>query len=242
VDVGEHVPARMGHDGLERVAGGDVLAPYDERDLDPIAAQLVEAPLELVPLRRARGVRADGLVDRLGRAEAAVRAHRAAIVDSGAVTPTLVRYHAEGWGIGELWVEHGEVVWHELPRPRAEGTPPVEPEPASLAARLRSYFAGEPVGFDDVRLRLEGSPFQVALARVLRRVPRGEVVTYGELAALAGRPGAARAAGAFCARNGLSLFVPCHRVVAAGGIGSYGSLGVAYKRRLLALEGCNGAL
>ena len=68
------------------------------------------------------------------------------------------------------------------------------------------------------------------------RVPRGEVVTYGELAALAGRPGAARAAGTFCARNRLAPFVPCHRVVAAGGIGSFGSLGVEYKRRLLALE------
>jgi methylated-DNA-[protein]-cysteine S-methyltransferase len=68
-------------------------------------------------------------------------------------------------------------------------------------------------------------------------VPRGEVVTYGELAALAGRPGAARAAGTFCARNRLAPFVPCHRVVAAGGVGSYGSLGLDYKRRLLALEG-----
>jgi len=67
-------------------------------------------------------------------------------------------------------------------------------------------------------------------------VPRGEVVTYGELAALAGAPGAARAAGSFCARNRLGLFVPCHRVVSAGGLGSYGSLGVAYKRRMLELE------
>ena len=52
----------------------------------------------------------------------------------------------------------------------------------------------------------------------------------------AGR-GAARAAGTFCAENRFSLFVPCHRVVAAGGIGGYGSLGVEYKRRLLRLEG-----
>jgi O-6-methylguanine DNA methyltransferase len=70
----------------------------------------------------------------------------------------------------------------------------------------------------------------------LRAVPRGEVVTYGELAALAGRPGAARAAGTFCAQNRFAVFVPCHRVVAAGGLGGYGSLGLDYKRRLLALE------
>jgi methylated-DNA-[protein]-cysteine S-methyltransferase len=62
-------------------------------------------------------------------------------------------------------------------------------------------------------------------------------VTYGELAALAGYPGAARAAGTFCGRCALSPFIPTHRVVAADGIGSYGDLGVDYKRRLLALEG-----
>ena len=68
-------------------------------------------------------------------------------------------------------------------------------------------------------------------------MPRGEVVTYGELAALAGAPRAARAAGTFCARNRVPIFVPCYRVVAAGGLGSYPSLGVDYKRRLLELEG-----
>jgi methylated-DNA-[protein]-cysteine S-methyltransferase len=67
-------------------------------------------------------------------------------------------------------------------------------------------------------------------------VKRGEVVTYGELAALAGRPGAARAAGTFCARCELAPFLPVHRVVASNGIGRWGSQGVAYKRRLLALE------
>jgi methylated-DNA-[protein]-cysteine S-methyltransferase len=70
----------------------------------------------------------------------------------------------------------------------------------------------------------------------LRRLPRGEVVTYGELAALAGRPRAARAAGTFCANNRFAVFVPCHRVVGADGLGGYGSLGVDYKRRMLALE------
>src|SRR6266536_1932440 len=77
------------------------------------------------------------------------------------------------------------------------------------------------------------------VAHELRKIARGEVVTYGELAALAGAPGAARAAGSFCAQNRLGLFVPCHRVIGAGGLGSYGSLGVEYKRRLLELEGAS---
>ena len=68
-------------------------------------------------------------------------------------------------------------------------------------------------------------------------MPRGEVVSYGELAALAGYPGAARAAGAFCAANRFAFLVPCHRVVGAHGIGGYGACRVEVKRRLLALEG-----
>ncbi|HUJ92481.1 MAG TPA: methylated-DNA--[protein]-cysteine S-methyltransferase [Gaiellaceae bacterium] len=114
---------------------------------------------------------------------------------------------------------------------------------AELVQRLLRYFAGEEVGLDDVPVDLEyETPFLERCALALREVPRGEVVTYGELAALAGAPGAARAAGSFCARNRLGLFVPCHRVVSAGGLGSYGSLGLAYKRRLLALEGFPDAL
>ena len=107
-----------------------------------------------------------------------------------------------------------------------------------LLQRLHRYFAGERVSFRDVPLDEDWStPFQAALAAALRRVPWGEVVSYGELSALAGRARAARAAGTFCAENRFSLFVPCHRVVSVGGIGGYGSLGVDYKRRLLALEG-----
>jgi methylated-DNA-[protein]-cysteine S-methyltransferase len=102
---------------------------------------------------------------------------------------------------------------------------------------MASYFAGEPVDFEDVEIDLEWcTPFQRAVALALRAVPYGETVTYGELAALAGHPNAQRAAGTFCAHNRLPLIVPCHRVVAAGGIGGYGSLGVGYKRRLLQLE------
>ncbi|HEX6700533.1 MAG TPA: methylated-DNA--[protein]-cysteine S-methyltransferase [Gaiellaceae bacterium] len=146
---------------------------------------------------------------------------------------TSVRYPAPGWGVGELWLEDERLVHHELP---VEGPEPGPPHP--LGARMTAYFAGEDVAFDDVELDLDGwTPFQRAVADTLRAVPRGEVVTYGELAALAGHPGAQRAAGSFCARNRFPILVPCHRVVAAEGLGSYGSLGIGYKRRLLELEG-----
>jgi methylated-DNA-[protein]-cysteine S-methyltransferase len=148
---------------------------------------------------------------------------------------TQVAYEVEGWGVGELWLHGGRVVWHELPFPRAR-TP--NGAGGELVGRLQAYFEGSPDSFDDVDLDLEyETPFLERCANELRAIPRGEVVTYGELAALAGAPGAARAAGSFCARNRLGLFVPCHRVVSAGGLGSYGSYGVEYKRRLLEVEG-----
>src|SRR5262249_27395784 len=146
--------------------------------------------------------------------------------------PTLVRYEARGWGVGELWLEGSRVVWSELPTPSASNTL-LQAHP--VADLLRSYFAGEAVDLSDVELDLDDG-FYGDCERALRALPRGDGLTYGRLAALAGRTGAARAAGTFCARNRLAPFVPCHRVVAAGGLGGYGSLGAEYKRRLLALE------
>ena len=100
------------------------------------------------------------------------------------------------------------------------------------------FSRGEDVAFSDVALDLDwATPFQRSLIEALRDVPRGDVVSYGELAALAGRPRAPRAAGAVCAANRFAFIVPCHRVVAAHGIGGYGGTGVDVKRRLLALEG-----
>lgn len=145
-----------------------------------------------------------------------------------------VAYVAGGWGVGELWLEGDRLLHHELPRPAVA----LGGERHELAERLVQYFAGTPDNFLDVDLDLDGATdFELALTQALRHVPRGNTVSYGELAGLAGRPRAARAAGTFCARNRFSLVVPCHRVVGAAGIGSYGSLGIDYKRRLLELEG-----
>ena len=109
---------------------------------------------------------------------------------------------------------------------------------SALCQRFREHLLGRRVDYADVAIDLEGrTDLQQAIAGALRRVGWGEVVTYGQLAALAGRPRAARAAGSFCAESTWSLVVPCHRVVAAGGLGGYGVTGTATKRRLLAIEG-----
>jgi len=142
-------------------------------------------------------------------------------------------YEVAGWGIGELVLVDELVAWHELPTATASarGTHP-------LIDRVRSYFGGSRDGFTDVELDLDWcTPFQRAAVEAMRSIPYGETATYGEVAALAGHPNAQRAVGSVCAANRFSLFVPCHRIVGADGLGSYGSLGPEYKRRLLGLEG-----
>jgi len=146
----------------------------------------------------------------------------------------VLSYEAPGWGVGEIYLDGERLLYHELPSARESRA---DARPHSLADRVRRYFSGERVSFEDVEVDLSwGTDFQVAVAKALRDVPYGETVTYGELAALAGHPNAQRAAGTFCAENRFPLVVPCHRVVSAGGLGGYGSLGAEYKRRLLDLE------
>ena len=148
------------------------------------------------------------------------------------------RYAVPGWGVGELWVSDGVLLGHHFSFGDVSETFTPVSDTGFLVSRFRAFLRGEQVSFSDVAVDLEWStPFQRRLIETLRAVPRGEVVSYGELAALAGRPRAPRAAGAVCAANRFSFVVPCHRVVAANGIGSYGSAGVDVKRRLLALEG-----
>ena len=135
--------------------------------------------------------------------------------------------------MGELWFSGDALAWHELPARggEADGEHPLVP-------RLRRYFAGAREAFGDVELELSWcTPFQLRVVETLRSIPYGETATYGEVAALAGHPNAQRAVGSVCAANRFALVVPCHRVVSADGLGSYGSLGVGYKRRLLELEG-----
>ncbi len=150
------------------------------------------------------------------------------------MTVVETRYAVPGWGVGEIWRSDGVLVEHDF----RFGSESSEHGSDALVERFRAFLAGDSVDFEDVEIDLGwATPLQHAIADTLRAVPRGEVVSYGELAALAGRPGAPRAAGAFCAANRFAFVIPCHRVVAAHGIGGYGDAGIEVKRRLLALEG-----
>ncbi len=162
----------------------------------------------------------------------------------GHVGVTRHCYAVEGWGVGELIVSENLVLAHELPDPELAGDHESGASAAEsslvrrVTARVRAHLGGATTVYDDLRLDLSWcTEFQHELALALRAVPWGEIVSYGELAALAGRPGAARAAGTFCAQNRFALMLPCHRVVSSDGIGGYGTAGTGLKRRLLTLEG-----
>jgi methylated-DNA-[protein]-cysteine S-methyltransferase len=100
---------------------------------------------------------------------------------------------------------------------------------------LAAWFRG-----GRVELPLDPAPATAFARRVIdqvRRIPRGETRTYGEIARAAGRPGAARAVGNLMARNPILLFVPCHRVVGVSGPGGFSAAGgLRTKARLQRLE------
>lgn len=89
----------------------------------------------------------------------------------------------------------------------------------------------------DLPVTMTGTPFQKLVWRRLRTVRPGNVVTYGDLARMAGAKGAARAVGGAVARNNLLIVVPCHRVVSVSGIGGFSAFGgMRTKLKLLELE------
>lgn len=106
---------------------------------------------------------------------------------------------------------------------------------AEARRRLEEYAAGTRQDFD-LPLELRGTPWQRAIWNALTEIPFGETRSYAELAALVGRPGAARAAGRANGTNPIPLVVPCHRVIGAdGSLTGYGG-GLHIKEALLAHE------
>lgn len=157
------------------------------------------------------------------------------------VFPTALGRMAAGW------TERGlqRLVWSDersARRSRGRVAEPLAGACQELETVLAAYAEGAPI--DPARLDVplappRATPFAAAVREALREVPRGLTTDYGTLAARAGSPRAARAAGSAMAANTLLLIVPCHRVLAANGrLGGFsGPGGVDTKRRLLALEG-----
>jgi AraC family transcriptional regulator of adaptative response/methylated-DNA-[protein]-cysteine methyltransferase len=104
-----------------------------------------------------------------------------------------------------------------------------------LRARIAAFIAGE-ANLSRVPIDIRGTVFQLRVWGALRRIPRGETRTYGEIARAIGSPAAVRAVGSACGANPVALLVPCHRAVRSdGGLGGY-AWGLATKKRLLEIE------
>lgn len=103
-------------------------------------------------------------------------------------------------------------------------------------AQLKAYFDGGLQNFD-LPLAPIGTPFQCSVWNALGDIPWGETRSYGELAAVIGRPGASRAVGAANGKNPLPIVIPCHRVIGSTGkLTGFGG-GLEVKAGLLRLEG-----
>ncbi len=106
-----------------------------------------------------------------------------------------------------------------------------------VSEAVAAYADGELDALEKVEVRQPGGPFQQEAWSAMRRVRAGRTVSYQELAALAGRPSAVRAAGSACARNLVAPFVPCHRILRSDGrLGGY-AFGLDVKAVLLRHEG-----
>jgi len=107
---------------------------------------------------------------------------------------------------------------------------------ADAVAAAEAFYAGDVTAPDAVAVRQRSGEFLEATWRAMRGIRPGAPVTYAELAALAGRPAAARPAASACAMNAAALFVPCHRVLrTGGGLGGF-RYGLTIKQSLLDRE------
>jgi len=109
--------------------------------------------------------------------------------------------------------------------------------PEAIRASLTAYFKGELDRLGAIEWRVAGTPFQRTVWNAIAKIPAGTTMSYGALAARLGMPKAVRAVGHANGANPLSVVVPCHRLIGAGGsLVKYGG-GLERKRWLLAHEG-----
>jgi O-6-methylguanine DNA methyltransferase len=105
---------------------------------------------------------------------------------------------------------------------------------SSLLKAVESALEGKILS-EELKLDIRHTPFQMNVWKGIMKIPFGETRTYGEVAVMAGCPGGARAIGQAMHKNPLPLVFPCHRVVAAGGLGGFSS-GLELKKYLLNRE------
>jgi methylated-DNA-[protein]-cysteine S-methyltransferase len=136
-----------------------------------------------------------------------------------------LRLVSNGDALRELW----------LPDEFPAESEPDDPVLREAARQLQAYFEGRLHEFD-LPLQPQGTEFQRSVWRALLEIPYGRTMSYGQIAALIGKPDKARAVGAANGSNPIAIIIPCHRVIGStGDLVGYGG-GLNRKRWLLELE------
>ncbi len=141
-----------------------------------------------------------------------------------------------------VWSKQGlcKLTFGEMSGESTESRPYDQPATRALAAALAEYFDGGELDFPLAHFDWTGTPaFHKSVLERCAKIPRGQIMTYGELAAAVDSPAASRAVGQAMARNRWPLIVPCHRVVGSTGklTGYSGQGGTVTKQWLLDMEG-----
>lgn len=106
-----------------------------------------------------------------------------------------------------------------------------------IVREVQAFFRGERTDLRDIPVDLGGrTEFEQRVYAATRRIPFGKVATYGQVAKAIGQPKAQRAVGQALGKNPVAVVIPCHRVVAADGLGGFTG-GIHWKKRLLRFEG-----
>ena len=127
------------------------------------------------------------------------------------------------WGRSSFTLRTGASAPWSLPEKAPHGhrsksalPPHLKPLIEAAKRELIAYFSGASTDFAALTLDPRGTPFQLRVWQELRRIPRGQTISYGELARRVGSPKASRAVGQANAVNPIPLIIPCHRVIAGG--------------------------
>lgn len=143
---------------------------------------------------------------------------------------------ASAAGLAGVWFTDQR---HLPPADRIQTWPTDEGHPLLVVAagQLDEYFRGVRSHFELPLDLCAGTPFQQSVWRALRQIPATHTLSYGDIARQIGKPAAVRAVGAAVGRNPLSIVVPCHRVLGAGGALTGYAGGLHRKTALLQREG-----
>jgi methylated-DNA-[protein]-cysteine S-methyltransferase len=134
------------------------------------------------------------------------------------MSPSYQAKMAVPFGVLGICTQAGRLTAIDFLPVDAGSSPPLDPFTAQVVERLSAWFE-DPATVLDLPLELRGTPFQRRVWEVLKKIPTGCVMTYGELARKLAT--SSRAVGQACAANPVPIVVPCHRVVARGGAGGF---------------------